>query len=709
MATSTPAASAIDPPPPTLRDLAVQAATQANLNSFSSAYSPDPDQAARLADTFDKACPALTRLINLCDSGLVKQMGLFKPTTNELVVLSCPHPATHPTTKENLLAGSLGDALDIICPVTIGMHDVKGHVISVATSKTVAIDTFHLPASTSDPLSEEGPTPSDGTEAEQAGPDRIFIEVNDPSVAPCFALFPKVFPFPGRYSIASTARNPATTSPPTTPAFDMWRSAMLYGIQHLQNHSIQGHDTLFDYDNIEKTAFDETDRDLATHFTTTITYLTPDDPLYHAVTKYSLLEKERAIITYGSHIAPSTPPPRNHSPAVLGTTTHVTTSPTSVSDMSAIIDGLSKAITNSKSLTGTERERQTEAEEVLVHFYQLLLASVHEVLQSDGTTKTTLVKAELNPLFVKGVLQANKNSKATKAMQQDLIEETTSSLSTQDTRFAAACNLIPRMFDQPLVAALRSGTWAHQPTVLHPDGIKTHFGLHHLASPRTWSVLYKTRMEGEMMLVRQEQVEEDKSKLQAKTTDLYHMGKMGSLADIHELIGNFFGLINAIASFDPSAPPAIWLEILAFEKILRTLEGRQWFDLHRNLREVPFNVVQDIQSTLAGFAAEARKPGYRSALSTGIIISPRIFHLAMQQGIELRRTLQSTILTMAAGHFNLVPLTYKFFHPEQLTRDASRKRENNNPAGDNPNPPSRQRPSPAGPPPTPSRGTVDNN
>lgn len=163
----------------------------------------------------------------------------------------------------------------------------------------------------------------------------------------------------------------------------------------------------------------------------------------------------------------------------------------------------------------------------------------------------------------------------------DIVEETSAALSTQDTRFKAACNLIPRMFDQPMVAALRSGTWAHQPTVFHPDGIKIYFGLHHLASPRTWSILYKARMEGEMMLIRQEQVEEDKSKLQAKTTNLYHIGKMGSLlADLNERIGNFFGLLNAIATFDADAPPAIWLEILAFEKILRTLEGCQWFNLH---------------------------------------------------------------------------------------------------------------------------------
>ena len=85
---------------------------------------------------------------------------------------------------------------------------------------------------------------------------------------------------------------------------------MRYGIQHLQNQSIvHSHDTLFDYDNFDRVDFDATgDRDLSPTFTTTITYLTPDDPLYHAVTKYALLEKERAVIAYGSTATPRTPP-----------------------------------------------------------------------------------------------------------------------------------------------------------------------------------------------------------------------------------------------------------------------------------------------------------------------------------------------------------------------------------------------------------------
>ena len=676
---------------PTLRDLAINAATKANLNSFAHAYIPNPDQAVRLVTTMSKTCPPLTRLINICDSGLVKQLAFFKHA-GDLAVISCPFPASS-ATNDAVIAGTLGDSLNIICPITISMRDVKRHVISITASKSTAVDTFNLAISTSDPLDEEGPLPDDLTAPDPAGPDRIFVEVTDPTAAPCFALFPKLFAMAGGYSITPMPTTDETPTPATTgtEAFTMWKSALQYGITHLQNHSLQAQDTLFVYESLEKPEFTAADRELSPTFTTTITYLTPDDVLYHEITKYALVEKEKAIVAFGSQ---SVPPPASlpsipPSPERHGTDTSSNPpSPTSVTDMTSIIDGLSKAITNSKTLTGTERERVTEAEEV-TSFYQILLASIHELLQPDGTTKTTLVKAKLNPLFVKHILQANKNSKATKAMQ-DLIEETSSVLSTEDNRFAAASNLHPRMLDQPLVAALRSGMWEHQHTVLHPNGIKTHFGLHHITPPRTWSATYKSRQEGEMKLVRQEQVEEDKSRLQAKTTDLYHTGKMGSLADINEMLGNFFALIRAITEFDPESPPTIWMELLAFDRLFRTQEGRQWFDLHRNIREVPFNIIQDLQSTLAGFVAEARKPGYRNAITTGIIISPRIFQLATQQGIEFRRTMQSTILTMSAGHYNLIPLTYKFFQPEQFT-EKTKKRESSTPVTDLAHQPPRQR------------------
>ena len=253
------------------------------------------------------------------------------------------------------------------------------------------------------------------------------------------------------------------------------------------------------------------------------------------------------------------------------------------------------------------------------------------------------------------------------------MESTLTIMTVSSDRFAAQSNVIPNMYDLPLTAALRTGTWAHQHTVLHPEGIKTHFGLHHLAPPRTWSAAYITRQEGATMLTQQEQVEEDKSKLAAKTSELYHQGLMGNIGELNEAIGNFFALMHAIVVVPEESPPAIWQEIVLFDKILRSPEGKQWAKHHRNIKEVFFNVFQDIQSTIAGFVAEARKQGYKEAIMEGRTISSLVFKSPMHQGAELRKNLQGTVLMMQAGAYKETPLTFKLFQPE--TSPIPRKRE----------------------------------
>jgi hypothetical protein len=230
------------------------------------------------------------------------------------------------------------------------------------------------------------------------------------------------------------------------------------------------------------------------------------------------------------------------------------------------------------------------------------------------------------------------------------------------------------MFDQLLTAALRTGQWEYQHTVLNPEGIKTNVRLHHLAPPRTWSATYRTRQEGETMLTQQEQVEEDKSRINAKTTELYHYGCMGTVHDLNEMIGNFYALMCVIIEFDKDNHPLIWKEVTKFAQILRTNEGRQWAALHRNIKELIFNVGQDIQSIVAGFVSEARKTSYKTALKAGASISPMIFDLAQQQGTELRRNFQGTILTMTAGSYKEASIIFKLFQPDQ-GRENSKKRE----------------------------------
>jgi hypothetical protein len=365
---------------------------------------------------------------------------------------------------------------------------------------------------------------------------------------------------------------------------------MKYGVLNLKNKSIHHQDTLFVYEQLEKAEFKP--EDLVSKFTTTVTYITQDDELYDRITANALSTKIHAINEFGSHqTIPRTPPSSQESVVSLIDSPIVVPQPIhqqnqTASDMTTLIEGFTKAITESSakgSLTSAERERASEATDTKA-FYEILFASCHETLADNGSTHKVFVKATLNPHFINGVLKAVKNSKATKSLQT-IMESTMTTMSVSSDRFAAQSNVIPNMYDLPLTAALRTGNWEHQHTVLHPEGIKTHFGLHHLAPPRTWSAAYITRQEGATMLTQQEQVEEDKSKLAAKTSDLYHQGLMGNIAELNEAIGNFYALMHSLIIIREDSAPVIWQEIVLFDKILRSPEGKQWAKHHRNIKD----------------------------------------------------------------------------------------------------------------------------
>jgi hypothetical protein len=667
-----------------IRELAIQASASANLSTFSAALDPTPGHAEKVEATFAKTCPALQRFATLCDTNVVKQLTFIQPNF-KMVTLSCPFPAIG-RANEEVFAGSLGDSMDLLCPVTIRMKDVRGDVISICESRR-DVDKFNLPTSTTDPLEEGGPAPPEGQPVVPPGPDRIMIDLTVATKEPCFAAIPKVFPITSGAVMAIDPTKSIVTTPtlPTYPPDSLqavWYEAMRYGIRHLDNYSIHASDTLFQYEGIEKSEFIHENRALASRFTTIVTFLNPDDNLYHEVAKSVLAEKERVTISYGTklleHARASAPPEVGHiihdPPTGLNPATE---------GISELLTGLAKAITesSSKTLTGTEREKASEAADA-ERFYGILFGSLRDTVDEDGLFPTkSFVKATIHPLFLP-VLTANKNSKATKAMQE-AVESMAAELSTHDDRYASASNIFPRMFDQPLTAALRTGQWEYQHTVLNPEGIKTNVGLHHLAPPRTWSASYKTRQEGETKLVQQEQVEEDKSRYSAKATELYHTGCMGSIHDLNEMIGNFYALMCVIIEFDRDHPPIVWVEVTKFANILRSNEGRLWAKLHHNIKEVLFNVSQDIQSTIAGFVSEARKTSYKKAIKDGKPISANIFASAQEQGDNIRKHLQSVILQMQAGTYKEASMIFKLFQPDQPKENQTKKREAGSDANNN--------------------------
>jgi hypothetical protein len=684
---STAAATIPNPvPEPTLRDLAHQAACDAKLNSFANAYARDPSKAALIATTFSKTFPADARLAKLCDNRLVNQMAFLMEVPGraaQLTVLSCPFPTTKG--DEAVFAGSLGDSLDVICPVTIRMRDVKGNVVTVAAVRSIPTS-LNLAISTTDPLSEEAPPAADEEDAVivaiPPGPDRIHIEISDPTDTPCIVLLPKIFPLSGGYGIPNETPLDINdlvdlkTIPgmPNLDEFHHWLECMKYGVVHLKNYSMHDTDTLFEFANIDSTQFHPPEANMVKRFTIAVNFLTPADQLYSSVITAVRASKEKALVDFGSKLTPrvqfTTPTKATGEPTSTPSVT-----PPNEDRYTAALNRMASAIIDqpAHAKTSTEREHDKEAKDHQ-HFYELLFASTPTVTNADdGTKEQQFIPAKLNREFIK-VLKANTNSKATRLLQA-VIEEVASEMNFTDNRFASASELKAELFDQPTTAAIRTANWEHKHTVLHPEGIKTHFAFHHLAPPRTWAAEYKTRMEGAMKITQQEQVGEASSRTLAKTTDLYHHGRMGSLADINGNIGNFFCLMNAIIQYDASNPPAVWLEIVEFDTTMRSAQARQWFEIHRNMKELMFNVAQEITSTIAGFVAVARNAKYKQAHEDGTPISPQIFAFAKQQGSTLRTNLQGTIVTMQAGPYKEAALTFKLFQPPEPAKKRAAQGE----------------------------------
>ena len=549
------------------RELALQAAAAAKLSRFSHAADANAAHDAKIQATFTKTCPPTTRFATHCDTGIVKQFAFISASSNKMAILSCPFP-TEDKNNDEVFAGTLGDTMDFPCPVTIRMKDVRGEVVSICETRAEA-NAYNLPTSTSDPMTEEAP-PSDDDDPDMVvinGPERIGIELNVPTKEPCFVAIPKVLPlgsgataftdFSGTTSIIETKVMPSI---PPASFTAVWYEAMGYGVRKLNNKSIHGNDVLFRYAGLEKAQFQHAHRQYVTYFTVIVTYLTPDDALYHEVAKHVIEERDKLCMMYGAKIIAETPPAALVPPPAAPATANPGAPGQAPSEIREYFEGLAKVLKDSSSttLTAMDREKKSEAADA-TRFYGILFGTLRDVVGENGETTKMFVTAKIQPLFALS-LEANTNSKAKIALHEAL-ETKIAEISHEDNHFASASNLDPRMFDQPLTAVIRTGQWAHQHTAINPDDLDTKFGIHHLAPPRTWTSVYTLRMQGEVQLTQQEQVEEDTRRHNSKSTSLYHMGSMGSISDIHEMCGNMFVFICTIVEFNRANPPLIWSEI----------------------------------------------------------------------------------------------------------------------------------------------------
>ena len=137
------------------------------------------------------------------------------------------------------------------------------------------------------------------------------------------------------------------------------------------------------------------------------------------------------------------------------------------------------------------------------------------------------------------VLAPSKPAKAEAAYQESVANHLRSKVRST-SYFDGMADMDSKTLGIPGISCLREFRFATEPPLHDPEEFKDKLTILHFARTNPGSVSYKIRLEEGRLLTRQHLVDEDKSKLKRKTTDLFCQGLMATADDLKTAVANFW-------------------------------------------------------------------------------------------------------------------------------------------------------------------------
>jgi hypothetical protein len=128
----------------------------------------------------------------------------------------------------------------------------------------------------------------------------------------------------------------------------------------------------------------------------------------------------------------------------------------------------------------------------------------------------SVVPRDPTPQF-EAFLKTHHATKAT-SLLQDHLQSHQEANSQSDKLLDGLANLDPHIFDTAMALALHKYLWAKEVPTLNPDSIKDKIGIYHIAGARKMSMAWKKRVDQGCTLMRQENLQEVKSRRKKKIT-----------------------------------------------------------------------------------------------------------------------------------------------------------------------------------------------
>jgi hypothetical protein len=538
--------------------------------------------------------------------------------------------------------------------------ELLSHSISVLVPKAVA-DKYNLPVLAADPLELEAPPPSQ----EGPGPARLNVMFTEPENAPVIAILPATFSVP--VGITPPAIWKLSNAEITEADFPCasgraWITAVTHSDAHHAGQSIHTNTAIFNIRDLGLAPF--SDYNFANTIRATVTMLEPTN-LQHGYVLSIAREEIQARKQFKEgikevHIEDETQQDTNPRDALQRQANIIT----------AVIKSTLEATGTKDRESRSHRENSTAIKDAIAR-YQLMYASIEEQNDPNDPTRTiqTIKLPEISPVFLE-ILDITKLSDAVRMTQEQfahhLTQRATSRLH-QDTTI----DFNAHSLDATTVAALKRADWNDRPLSIDPTSAKNKLGMYTLAPQRTDSVIWQQKVEAGQLIFRQENVGEDKSRINAKAHDLDHAGRMETASDLHSTIANKW----AIASFitKEAEHSELWKRVVQLQSMWLQTDGKVWLEKNKHTNYLICCLILEVQSVVALYVRIANSLEYRQAVKSGKHIDPRAYVEANLKAQHVVANANDMIFRMNISSFIIQPTETRLFIIDAPTKNSDKK------------------------------------
>ncbi|CAJ1928552.1 unnamed protein product [Cylindrotheca closterium] len=345
-----------------------------------------------------------------------------------------------------------------------------------------------------------------------------------------------------------------STAPPANldsfhPQFRLWYEAMKYLHDHNESQSIHSHAHIFSADTIPTDRFP--DSDLATHLTyspSTVSAFAAEVPTYKALFK-----------EFKRHSALST----------VASTNHVTTQEAPAAPLPA----------------GAPFDSEL--------FAQIMANALKGANAS--TKEKDLARTSANAFAT--FLEIGSIKEALRHLH-DTFAHITDTLTTRNN-YDHNVDFDIALFQHATVTALKTCSFGVRPLTMHPHEATSLPSLLAWLPPNKNDVRYTNFLSEGRDIIRQEAMEEDKSKQAAKKTDIFVHGDVSSVEALIKMLANFFAFVKYyVKDFTFDDPPLIITLLEDFMNALHPPAAKDWIRYNAAVPHFPLCLLLEMNQIL---------------------------------------------------------------------------------------------------------------